>query len=91
MKAMADDKKSGSGAGGKPVEPAQPRPGLFSRLMKAPQFFAEVRQEAAKVTWPTLSETRVTTIAVFVMIFLAIIFFAVVDFAVNMVVKWLLG
>ncbi len=88
---MADDKKSGSGAGGKAVEPVQPRPNLFSRIMKAPQFFAEVRQEAAKVTWPTLAETRVTTIAVFVMIFLAVIFFAIVDLVISTAVKWVLG
>jgi preprotein translocase subunit SecE len=91
MKTMADEKKSGGGAGGKAVEPVPPRPSLFARLMKAPQFFAEVRQEAAKVTWPTLSETRVTTIAVFVMIFMAVIFFAIVDLIISTVVKWVLG
>ena len=91
MKAMADEKKSATGAGGKPVEPVQPRPGLAERLMKVPQFIAEVRQEAAKVTWPTISETRVTTIAVFVMVFMAIIFFAIVDFIISTGVTWLLG
>ena len=35
------------------------------------QFFREVRQEAAKVTWPTRKETAVTTAMVFVMVFLA--------------------
>ncbi len=89
---MADNKKNaGGGAGGKAVEPVQPRPSLFARLMKAPEFFAEVRQEAAKVTWPTLAETRLTTIAVFMMIFMAIIFFAAVDFAISTIVKWVLG
>lgn len=91
---MANDKnKANQGEGnGKSVEPApQPAPSLFTRLMKAPQFFAEVRQEALKVTWPTWSETRVTTIAVFIMIFLAIIFFAIVDFLISTAVKWILG
>jgi len=89
---MADDKKQGNaGGGGKAVEPAAPRPGLFARLMKAPQFFAEVRQEAAKVTWPTIEETRVTTIAVFIMIVFAVVFFAAVDFVISTVVKWVLG
>ena len=92
MKTMADDKKTGgSSGGGKAVDPVPPRPSLFARLMKAPQFFAEVRQEAAKVTWPTIAETRLTTIAVFVMIFMSIIFFAVVDFAISTLVKWVLG
>lgn len=91
---MANDKnKANPGEGsGKAVEPApQPKPSLFTRLMRAPQFFAEVRQEALKVTWPTWAETRVTTIAVFIMIFMAIIFFAIVDFLISTAVKWILG
>lgn len=90
---MADEKKKGSaGGGGKAVEPqAVPRPGMFARLMKAPEFFAEVRQEAAKVTWPTIEETRVTTIAVFFMIVFAVVFFAAVDFVISTIVKWVLG
>jgi preprotein translocase subunit SecE len=91
---MANDKnKASTGDGsGKAVEPApQPAPSLFTRLMRAPQFFAEVRQEALKVTWPTWAETRVTTIAVFIMIFMAIIFFAIVDFVLSTAVKWILG
>ncbi len=90
---MSNDKKqAGTAGGGKAVEPApQPSPGFFARLMRAPQYFAEVRQEAAKVTWPTWAETRVTTIAVFIMIVMAIIFFAVVDFVISTAVKWILG
>lgn len=90
---MATEKKQGNAnGGGKAVEPpAEPRPGMFAQIMKFPQFIAEVRQEASKVTWPTLEETRVTTIAVFIMIFMAIIFFALVDFVISTVVKWVLG
>ena len=91
---MADKKKqANAGAGGgKALEPApQPAPSLFTRLMRAPQFFAEVRQEAQKVTWPTWDETRVTTIAVFIMILMSIVFFALVDFVISTVVKWILG
>ncbi len=43
------------------------------------QFVREVRQEASKVTWPTRRETTVTTIMVFIMVFLAAVFFFVVD------------
>ena len=43
------------------------------------QFFKEVRQEVARVTWPTRKETAVTTAMVFVMVFIAAIFFFVVD------------
>ena len=90
MKTMADGDGKGGG-GGKAVEPARPRESLFTRLAKAPEFFAQVRQEASKVTWPTLAETRVTTIAVFLMILMSIAFFFVVDLVISTVVKWVLG
>ena len=35
------------------------------------KFLQEVRAEAQKVTWPTRKETTVTTIMVFVMVFVA--------------------
>ena len=85
---MANDSKNESG---KAVEQEQPRPGLFARIMNAPQFFAEVRQEANKVTWPTWAETRVTTIAVFIMILLAVVFFALVDWALSNIVRLVLN
>lgn len=43
------------------------------------QFIQEIRQEASKVTWPSRKETGVSTAMVFVMVFLASIFFLVVD------------
>ena len=43
------------------------------------QFIQQVRQEAAKVTWPTRKETMISTGLVFLMVFLAAIFFFVVD------------
>ncbi|MGB7286413.1 MAG: preprotein translocase subunit SecE, partial [Salaquimonas sp.] len=42
-------------------------------------FLQQVRQEIAKVTWPTRRETVTTTIMVFIMIILAAIFFLAVD------------
>ena len=90
MKTMAEDNKNGGGSG-KSVEPPQPRESLISRIMRAPEFFAQVRQEAAKVTWPTFDETRLTTIAVFIMIALSVVFFAIVDFALSSIVKLVLG
>ncbi len=48
-------------------------------LAKVGQFVREVRQEAGRVTWPTRKETTVTTIMVFVMIFIMGIFFLLVD------------
>ncbi|HHZ67699.1 MAG: Protein translocase subunit SecE [Alphaproteobacteria bacterium MarineAlpha9_Bin5] len=43
------------------------------------EFVREVRQEVAKVTWPTRKETTVTTVMVFVMLFVLMIFFYFVD------------
>ena len=85
---MADDNKNSDG---KSVEPAQPRQGILSWITRAPEFFAEVRQEGSKVTWPTIAETRVTTIAVFIMILMSIIFFAIVDFGLSTLVRFVLN
>ena len=43
------------------------------------KFLQEVRAEAQKVTWPTRKETTVTTMMVFVMVFIASIFFLLAD------------
>ena len=88
---MADENKNGGSGSGKSVEPAAPRQSFLSRIMSAPEFFAQVRQEASKVTWPTIAETRVTTIAVFIMILMSIVFFAVVDFSLSTIVRFVLN
>ena len=43
------------------------------------EFSRQVRQEAAKVTWPTRKETMITTGMVFAMSIVAAIFFFAVD------------
>ncbi len=55
------------------------------------QFIREVRQETSKVTWPTRKETIVSTIMVFVMVFLAAIFFFFVDQILSFGVGKILG
>ena len=50
-------------------------------------FIRQVRQEASKVTWPTRKETLVTTVMVFVMVFLASMFFFLVDSGIQFVIK----
>jgi preprotein translocase subunit SecE len=47
------------------------------------QFFQEVRREMSKVTWPSWKETWLTTVMVFIMVGLTMVFFAVVDFVLN--------
>jgi preprotein translocase subunit SecE len=55
------------------------------------KFMQEVRAEAHKVTWPTRKETTVTTIMVFVMVFIACIFFLLADQLMRIAVSFLLG
>ncbi len=55
------------------------------------EFVRQVRQETAKVTWPTRKETGITTLMVFVMVVLAAIFFLLVDWVVSHGVKLILG
>jgi len=55
------------------------------------KFAHEVRQEAAKVTWPSRKETVVTTGMVFVMVVLAAAFFFVADQLLSFGVKLILG
>jgi preprotein translocase subunit SecE len=54
-------------------------------------FFREVRQEVAKVTWPTRKETGITTAMVFTMVLAAAIFFLLVDQILSFFVRLVLG
>jgi preprotein translocase subunit SecE len=56
----------------------------------AMEFYQQVRAETAKVTWPTRRETLITTAMVFVMVFLASIFFLVSDQIIRFGVSTLL-
>jgi preprotein translocase subunit SecE len=58
---------------------------------KPAQFFREVKQEAAKVTWPTRKETLVTTLMVFVMVVVVALFFFLVDRVLNFGIGQILG
>jgi preprotein translocase subunit SecE len=61
---------------------ARPDPALFVR---------QVRQEMAKVTWPSRKETLITTGLVFVLSILAAIFFFVVDQIIGFGVRAIFG
>ena len=50
-------------------------------------FLKQVRSETAKVTWPSRRETMISTIMVFIMVFLAAVFF----FAADWLMGWLIG
>jgi preprotein translocase subunit SecE len=55
------------------------------------EFVRQVRQEVGKVTWPTRKETTVSTGMVFIFVFLAAVFFFVVDQVLSLVVRLVLG
>jgi preprotein translocase subunit SecE len=55
------------------------------------KFLQEVRQEAAKITWPSRRETLITTGMVFVFAALAGVFFLMADQVIRMAVTFVLG
>jgi preprotein translocase subunit SecE len=55
------------------------------------EFFRQVRQETAKVTWPSRKETLITTAMVFLMGLVAALFFFVVDTILRFGVQMILG
>ena len=55
------------------------------------QFVREVRQELAKVTWPSRRELAVTTASVFVMAIAAALFFFMVDQIIAWIVQFIMG
>ncbi len=54
-------------------------------------FMQEVRQEVAKVTWPTRKEVSITTLMVLIMVALASLFFLMVDQTLSWIVRLVLG
>jgi preprotein translocase subunit SecE len=55
------------------------------------QFIQQVRQEVSKVTWPSRKETTITTVMVFIMVIVAAVFFLIVDQAISVLIKAVLG
>jgi preprotein translocase subunit SecE len=55
------------------------------------EFVREVRQEVAKVTWPSRKETLLTTAMIFVMAILSALFLFLVDQLLGFGVRLVLG
>ena len=55
------------------------------------KFLQEVRQEVAKVTWPSRRETTITTVMVFVFSVVAAVFFLMADQAIRQIVVFVPG
>ena len=57
---------------------------------KITKFIPEVRQELSRVVWPSRKETVTTTIFVFVLAFIAAIYFTLVDSVIHKFVSWVI-
>jgi len=55
------------------------------------EFIRQVRQELARVTWPSRKETTVSTVMVFVMVFISAVFLFIADQVISTVIQWILG
>ena len=55
------------------------------------QFARQVRQEVAKVTWPSRRETGISTLMVLIMVVMAAVFFMMVDQFFAWIVRLLFG
>jgi preprotein translocase subunit SecE len=62
-----------------------------SFFQQAREFFPQVRQEAKKVTWPSWTETKLTTTFVFIFAVIAAIYFAVIDSIAYRLVNFIIG
>ncbi len=55
------------------------------------KFIREVRQEGAKVTWPSRKETTVSTVMVMVLVVITAVFFLIVDMIISGAVQSIFG
>lgn len=55
------------------------------------EFIKQVRQETQKVTWSSRKETITSTIVVLIMVFIASIFFLIVDSVILKLTQFIMG
>ena len=55
------------------------------------EFIRQVRQETSKVTWPSRKELGTSVVMVFIMVFIASMFFLLVDQILASIVRLVLG
>ena len=83
---MADQKKKKAADSASKDVPAAP-----VKRTSPIQFFQEVRRETSKVTWPSFRETWLTTVMVFIMVGMTMVFFFGVDYVLAMGERLLIG
>jgi preprotein translocase subunit SecE len=80
-------KPQGAGAAAITVdssEPKKPRPSIT-------QFYQQVMAEGRKIVWPSRKETWITSVMVFIMVFIAAIFFWVVDTGLGFAFRYIIA
>ncbi|OGW78970.1 MAG: preprotein translocase subunit SecE [Omnitrophica bacterium GWA2_52_8] len=60
-------------------------------VAKTGGFLGETKQELNKVTWPSRSEVWQATLVVILSTFITALFIGICDFAVSIIVRFLLG
>ena len=55
------------------------------------EFIRQVRVEMRKVSWPSRQETTTSTLAVFIMVFIAAMFLFAADQVMSLLVHWILN
>jgi preprotein translocase subunit SecE len=86
---MAEAKKMTDTTSASSKELPAPAPRASRGVM---QFIREVRREGIdKVTWPTFKETYLTTMMVFIMVGLTMLFFFIVDWVLAYGERLLIG
>ncbi len=59
--------------------------------IKPVEYFRQVRSEVRKVTWPSRKETTVSTIMVFIMVFIAAVFLYFADQIIAFIIQMILS
>ena len=64
---------------------------MIPQVEKGTQFLKEVRHETKKVTWPTMEESRGTTLVVIVVVVITALYLFGVDFLLSRIINALMG
>ncbi len=65
--------------------------GLFSQLAAFGAYFEQSKAEMRKVMWPTLKETKSTSIVVLVFVAVMVVFLGLVDLAFSKLIALILA
>lgn len=69
----------------------QEQKGLLSQLAAFKAYFEQSKAEMRKVTWPTLKETKTTSIVVLVFVAVMVVFLGLVDLGFSKLIALILS